>query len=141
MRHIFDNEHNVSFPEPPNISNVNASRPPDGGARVRAGDRQPSRELLTILGARKSLQQANTVGVEGHARADPDPPAGWPDALRQSAGADRQQARTEAVGIVQHRAALTRTTSKRGQHDEQHRLESSGQQCQALGVNWKSLAE
>jgi hypothetical protein len=44
-------------------------------------------------------------------------------------------------GNVQHRAALTRTTQKRGQHDDRHRPESSGQWRQALGVDWKSLTD
>jgi hypothetical protein len=37
--------------------------------------------------------------------------------------------------------ALARTTQHRGQHDDQHRPESSGQEHQARGVDGKSLTE
>ncbi|MDE2087273.1 MAG: hypothetical protein KGI63_08565, partial [Xanthomonadaceae bacterium] len=44
-------------------------------------------------------------------------------------------------GNVQHRAALARTTQKRGQHDDQRKPESSRQEHQAGGIDWKSLTE
>jgi hypothetical protein len=44
-------------------------------------------------------------------------------------------------GNVQHRAALTRMTQQRGQHDDQRKPESSRQEHQACGIDEKSLTE
>jgi len=46
-----------------------------------------------------------------------------------------------SLATLQLRTVLTRTTQRRGQHDDQHRPESSGQEHQAPGIDRKSLTE
>ena len=43
-----------------------------------------------------------------------------------------------SLATLQHRTALTRTTQKRGQHDDQRKPESSRQEHQAGGIDGKS---
>jgi len=46
-----------------------------------------------------------------------------------------------SLATLQHRTALTRTTQKRGQHDDQRKPESSRQEHQAGGIDGKSPTE